>query len=97
VANGLTLANKLELAHAKINTLQKIIHENGSAAEAQLTKFAQQVSEVPALCQETNPTEDSIAVMLREWFEINGNLLVRQSVATATYIYIYLMLMKMLW
>ncbi len=46
MANGLTLANKLKLANAKIDTLQKIIHDNGSATEAQLTTFAKQVCEV---------------------------------------------------
>jgi len=84
VANGLTLANKLELANAKIDTLQKIIHDNGSATEAQLTTFAKQVSEVQvALRQGFYPTEDRVAVMIREWFETKGVMLVRQSVATA--------------
>jgi hypothetical protein len=84
MANGLTLANKLELANAKIDTLQKIIHDNGSATEAQLTTFAKQVSEVQmALRQGLYPTEDRVAVMFREWFETQGVMLVRQSVATA--------------
>ena len=64
VANGLMLANKIELAYAKIDTLQRIIHENGSASEARLTKFAKQVSEVQvALRKEPKPTKDSMAVM----------------------------------
>ena len=84
VANGLMLANKIELAYAKIDTLQRIIHENGSASEARLTKFAKQVSEVQvALRSGPKPTKDSMAVMFREWFETDGDLLVRQGVATA--------------
>jgi hypothetical protein len=84
VTSVLALANKLELVRAKTDTLQKIIHDNGSAFETQLTTFAKKVSEVQeALRKEPKPTKDSMVVMFREWFETDGAMLVRQSVATA--------------
>ena len=70
VTSVLALANKLELVRAKTDTLQKIIHDNGSAFETQLTTSAKKVSEVQeALCKEPKPTKDSMVVMFREWFD----------------------------